>query len=250
MNGLCGSILILASIASSAVAQTDPVYRYFWGAGGSRVVERDQRAFQSRDAFHAYDNWRTPEFGGNVTEVRGIYRYGTAEVGDDLTLTTHGPSYIRDIAFSINNLSTTSTLTQYRVTHRFYDVNRVLLGADSFTIFDAPIQPGHGTAFYSDGGFYRPFNIFIPSQVFMTIQISNVVGIDPNDIGILMVGPRTTGYSSSLIFNFTTGQSIDFDGSDQSNMRFFINTEDVPSPGTAVGLAAALGVSVRSRRRS
>jgi hypothetical protein len=64
-----------------------------------------------------------------------------------------------------------------------------------------------------------------------------------------MVGPRNTGYSSSLIFNFTSGQSIDFDGSDQSNMRFFINTEDVPSPGTAVGLAGALGLSVGSRRR-
>ncbi len=241
-------VMFCIAVGCTSPCMGQEIYKYFRGSDGSRIVEQvfaDE--LQPQTNFHAYDNWRDSFFGGETNEARGIYRAGAAEIADDLVLVTRGPSLITDIGFSIVNTSFT-TITRYRVTHRFYNSERVLLGFDSFTIDDAPIQPGPGVAFYSDGGFYAPFGIVVPPRVFMSIQVTDVVGADSGSIGAFFVGPRTLGYSSQFAYNFTNGATINLDSSDQTNMQFFINTQDVPAPCATVVLLSGLVVSSRRRR--
>ncbi len=239
------AILVLGALSSNCLSQV--IYQYTHGANGSRVFElADDTNVFPQDGFRAYDNWRTPSQGG-ISRLKGTLIAGTTEFADDLYLETHGPALLSDIGFSVANLSLTSQLTSYRITIRFYDAQRVLLGTDSFNN-GGPINPNTGVAFFSGGGFYQGLGIVLPTQMFMSTQITEIEGVESSDIGFRLQGPRTTGYSTQFAQNFTNGQTIDFDGTDQTNLRYFIDTADVPAPASAASLLAALYCAFRRRR--
>ncbi len=221
-------------------------YQYTHGINGERVfTETGPGDVYPQDGFRAYDNWRTPSQGG-VSRLRGTFVAGTDEIADALELETSGPALLSDIGFSIFNKSVTSPLQDFRITIRFYDSDRRLLGLDTF--HGSAISPNTGVAYYSGGGFYRGFEIMLPTHVFMSTQITEIVGVDVSDIAVVFSGPRTTGYSSQFAYDFTNGQIIDFDGTDQTNMKYFIDTVDVPSTSVGAVVFAALPLALRHRR--
>ncbi len=237
----------IALVVISSQCQAEGIYQMFRALDGSRQVVEQQFALQSpQSGIRAYDNWRTATHGG-VSRFRGAVRTGGDEFADDLQLVTSGPSMLSDMAWSIYNLSETATLSSYRTTIRFYDESMHLLGQDSY-VDTITIGPRDGIVIYSDGGFFRPLQIPIPQQLFMSIQFSEIVGIDPADMATMAAGPRTTGYSTRYIRNLTSGQQIDLDGTDQTNLKFFIDTVSIPAPGSAAILFISI-LSVAGRRR-
>ncbi len=240
------SVSLLISLQASA----DIVERYWRDTDGARRFELvDDSSTDPAAGQHAYDNWRGPNRGGVSLFPRGLSEFpiGTAEIGDDLYLIPTGPSTVSDIGFSYMNASTTSVITHFRSTIRFYNHDLLLVGIDAFD-HDLALQPGVRVAIFSDSYFYLSYNIPVTSLMYMSVQFTDIVGAGPNDMGMVVGGPITTGNSSQYLRNFTTGEPIDLGTTEQKNLRFFIDTVSVPSPLSIAGLLAGLGTCLRRRR--
>jgi hypothetical protein len=200
---------------------------------------------------HAYDNWRfpdpDPEFNGQ-TFLTERFVIGTDEVADDAVLVNWQPGIISDLGWTYHNHSTTQSITSFRATFKFYDSHDALLGVDSATYSGQTIRPGGSAMVYTSGGFYEGFQIPTSEHMYISIQFSEMVDFDVNDVGILYGGPITAGDSSQFIRNLTTGEQIDLGDIPQANLGFFIDTVPVPAPGSLVVLGVWAGVLTRQRR--
>lgn len=243
-------ISCLSAILVCDISFAIPVYEMRWDAEGTREYVPADSDHQSPAAgFRAYDNYRTPDRGGNTNyDLATRYRMGGHEVADELFMVTTAPSIFTDFAFSIANTSATQRLQSVRLVNRIYDENRVLLFADD-RIINIGIAAGGAILIFSDSNVYLRYGVVLPPHIFVSMQFISAVGVDVADVGCLVVGPRTTGYSDQFAHNFTTGQTIDFNGSDQSNMAFFVDTAQVPSPSAATVFCLSALPVVRRRRR-
>jgi hypothetical protein len=200
----------------------------------------------------AYDNWRFP--GASDPRYRGQtslphkLRIGPDEVADDAFLVSWSPSIINDVAWTYSNMSLTQSITVYRATIRFYDNKFRLLGEDSALYSGQTTPPGSSTRVSTDGGFFQQYNFPTTQHMFISIQFSDMVNFDVNDVGILYGGPITAGDSSRFIRNLTTGEQIDLGDTPQANLGFFIDTVPIPTPSGVVALSAAATTLTRRRR--
>ena len=239
----------LSISALSNIATALPIYEMRWAANDEvEYVQRDHDVQTPQQGFHAYDNWRPSEFGGNTNLALGTrFRMGGDEFADDLFMTTTGPALFTDFAFTIANTSQTQRLESVWLTNRIYDDNRVLLFADARRI-SISIAPESAIGIYSNSNVYTRYGVNLPPHIYVSMQFSDAIGVDSADVGCLLPGPRTTGYSTQFAYNFTTGQTLSFDGTDQTNMAFFVDTANVPLPGSAATLVAATSLALRRRR--
>ncbi len=240
------SVSLLISLQASA----DIVERFWRDSSGSRRFEYvNDSSLSPAAGLHAYDNWRGASEGGVSQFPRGRSEFpiGTAEIGDDLYLVPTGPAIVSDIGFSYMNASTTSVITHFRSTIRFYNHDLLLVGIDEFD-HDLALRPGIRVAAFSNSYFYLGYNIPVTSLMYMSVQFTDIVGAGPNEMGMLVGGPITTGNSSQYLRNFTTGEPIDLGTTEQKNLSFFIDTVSVPSPLSITGLFAGLGTCLRRRR--
>ncbi len=242
--------ILFQTLVLALSVEAIPIYEMQWGADGSReYVEVTSDVQLPQRGFRAYDNWRSPGFGGGNSSFRSWFRMNGHEFGDDAYMTTTGPALLTDMGYSIGNLSTTQTLQSVQLTLRIYDENRALLFTDPSFTHTPNIPPGGGVYYLSNSNFYVPFNITLPSHVFISMQFSNAIGVDIADVGCALSGPVTSGHSSQFAYNFTTGETLSFDGSDQTNMKLFIDTAEVPSSSVAtIFCLSALPVACRRRR--
>lgn len=241
-------IATISVLASTAVAYGQTLYEMRrTSEGQEEYVLADPDLQTPQAGFHAYDNWRSPSVGGS-TIFGSAVRMGGAEVADELFMTTSGPSLFTDFAFTIANTSTTEFFQSVHLINRIYDGNRTLLFAHD-RIINIPIPPGGRVGIFSDSNVYGGFGIILPPHVFVSMQFTDGVGGDAANLGFLLAGPRTTGYSDQFAYNFTSGETLNFDGSDQTNMGFFIDTAEVPAPSAAAILClSACSVACRRRR--
>jgi hypothetical protein len=195
---------------------------------------------------YGYDNWRNSILGG-VSERIGNIRVGSLEVGDDVVMATSGR--LTGENYSIVHMGTSGIGTSYIQTNRWFDSNGVLLQDFTFQIDASASNFGPGTMLYvrAGDGFWTFLNLQLPQQVYASHQWSNPIGMDINDFGQAIAGPRTIGYSSQYIRNFTTGQDIDL-GSDQLNLCLALRVDPVPAPSAASLFAASSLLALRRRR--
>jgi hypothetical protein len=221
------------------------------GLGYITLQEADMAELMPATGQRAYDNWRSPN--SSFDELRGrtnltqTIRTGSHEVGDDLVLADVGASELSDLAYSVVNLSSTDTLGWFRRTIRWYSDDFMLVGQDSARVL-ANFQAGSRVAVFTSGFYLLSRQIPTSPRMFMTLQYTEVTGIDPADIGMLTGGPVGTGSSSQFIRNFTTGQQIDL-GSENQNLGFFIDSLPIPAPGSFAAFVTAIGIFARRRQR-
>jgi hypothetical protein len=195
-----------------------------------------------------YDNWRDGSINPpGRTHLTRTLSLGNIEYGDDLQLANGTQGKVNDIGWTFYNSSTTSRITSYGATIRFYDADLSLLGVDSAIYFGQTLNPGSRGLVFSDGGFYRPMNIYTRPSMFMSISFFNVVGGLDSDMGVLYGGPITIGNSSQYARNMTTGDLIDLGANPQANLGFFIDTV-VPSPSSLSLITASSLFAFRRRR--
>jgi hypothetical protein len=246
------SILLHAAFMHSSVVASPPVdYDLVQIADGEYVA----MPMRPNDVLPAaegrpYDNYRDPgapelEDRGN-TVLLSAFRVGENEVGDDLQLVDPGAAIVSDMGFTFVNMSPTDTATSFRFTHRFYDENLVLLGQFSARL-GGSFPPNAGARFTTRGGVLTGFHIPVAERMFVTTTYSDIIGIDPNDVGVRYGGPVTIGSSTQFIRNFTTGQQIDLGDANQ-NLGYFINTIPIPAPAASITIAFAGLLATRRRR--
>ena len=228
-------------------ARADPTYEMYRATDGSYAFTQVEPNLQTPQAgFRAYDNWSTSTEGGHVL-LRGRYPLGGHEIGDDLNMVISGPALLNDMGWSIWNQSATQTLLNATFILRLYDENRNLL-FEFANPLGFTVPPRSGASMRTTTSVFARFGIILDSRCYLSLQYTDAVGADIADIGGTLVGPSNVGSSSQFGFNFTTGESINFDGTDQTNMKFFIDTAEVPTPGSAT-LLLITALSTAHRRR-
>ena len=212
---------------------------------GTARTALDDSAWQSRTPdFKLWDNWSWIPQGGR-TVINGVQRIGGDEVGEVCYGVSGGAGRIADIGFSIFNLSSTGTLTRFRETFRIYTLDGTLVHtiSDLVGTFDAP---GTGETVYFGAGALTGFEGSVPQNFMLTLQYSEVVGIDISDIGVQYGSPISFGTSPSYSLNRTTGQQLQLPGGD--HFLLMLHTDAVPAPGVLATLLAASPCVLRRRR--
>jgi hypothetical protein len=231
----------------SAVQAADDVWLCELGRDGL-IRRADAIPPGPADFTEVYDNARD-DFVGGRTVLNRRARTGGREVGDDLNLSSYSGTTLDSTIHTIVNFSQDAELRRIRSTFRWYDrADSRLLGEVSFPAqFAVPLPPETGTIIYAAEGFWDSFNITLADQIYFTLQYSEPVGIDIEDIGQLYGGPINTGSSSRFIRDFTLGQDIDL-GDDQTNLGMAIRVNPVPAPATALAVMTICPWLARRRR--
>ncbi len=243
------NVILLAAASTGAWADINQ-YTFEVEADGRRrlVVADSSTDLGPATGTRSYDNWRdptaTPPGQSFLTRTLAL---GAIEYGDDLQLANWTPGKVNDIGWTFYNSSTTSRITSFGATIRFYDSGLNLLGVDSAIYFGQTWNPGARALTYTNGGAYRNMNIYTRESMFMSVSFFSVVGGLDSDMGVLYGGPITFGNSSRFARNMTTGDLIDLGASPQANLGFFIDTV-VPAPAAASLLAASSLLALRRRR--
>jgi hypothetical protein len=201
----------------------------------------------AQEAVWMYDNARPPTRPGGRTVLDGVLRIGGDEIGDDINLERHEDGVIGPAGWSLANLSTTDTIRGYFFTLRWYNRdNNQLLGTFSSDFGNPvfPIGPGQSHALFTD---LNDLDIRVAPRMYMTFQVTGVIGGTLNDVGVLTGGPHTAGSSSRFVRNFTTNQDIDL-GSDRRNIGFLVHVYPIPTPSALATFALAAVFAVRRRR--
>lgn len=194
-----------------------------------------------------YDNWSDP-FNFGRTVLDRTLRVGGDEIGDDVNLRRFTPGIIDSYGWSVANLSSTQTLEQVRIRFRFYNRDSgALIATDTVGFLDPPINiaPLTSNIFRFAPGSVSFLNLAAAERMYMTMQVVDIVGIPLSDFGVLYGGPITTGSSSSLIRNFTTGQDIDLGPG--KNLGFLVSVT-IPTPASASLLLITATLATRRRR--
>lgn len=186
-----------------------------------------------------YDNWRSPDFWDGQTVFTGqSVQVGDREVGDDLRLVNYGGGILDSVGISRKNLATERFMGDFDLDIAFYRASDLhQIGQILVTIVGGGLDlpPGGARLSYFGFGTLRRFNIVLENDIFMTVRYSNVQGVRPEDVGQLVGGPITTGFSSSIYRDFTLGQNFDLGETPQANLGLSVRTF-VPSPGAAAML--------------
>jgi hypothetical protein len=194
-----------------------------------------------------YDNARD-DFAGGRTVLFGRTRTGAREVGDDLSLSAYSGTTLDSTITTIVNFSEDSELRRVRRTLRWYERSdsRLLGEVSAIVQFIVPLPPRTGGVLYDAEGLWDDFNILLQSDIYFTLQYTDPLGINVEDLGQRYGGPINTGSSSRFIRDFTLGQDIDL-GDDQTNLGMAIRVNPIPGPGSIM-LLATLPMLLRRRR--
>jgi hypothetical protein len=194
-----------------------------------------------------YDNWTAPLDNG-VTVLDQTLRVGGDEIGDDINLRRFTPGIIDSFAWTVANLSSTQTMENVSIRFRFYNRDSGSMISTLTTGFGDPplnVGPLSSNTYRIAPGSLSFFNLAAAERMYMTMQVVDIVGIPLSDFGVLYGGPITTGTSSSLIRNFTTGQDIDLGPG--KNLGFLVSVT-IPTPASASLLLITATLATRRRR--
>jgi hypothetical protein len=199
-----------------------------------------------------YDNWRSPTFWDGQTVFTGqAVQVGDREVGDDLRLVNYGGGIVDSVGISRKNLATERFMGDFDLDISFYRASDLhQIGQILVTVVGGglDVPPGGARLTYFGFGTLRRFNLVLENDIYMTVRYSNVQGVRPEDVGQLIGGPVTTGFSSSIYRDFTLGQNLDLGETPQMNLGMSVRTV-VPSPGVAVVLLGLGVMFPRQHRR-
>jgi hypothetical protein len=239
--------------ASTALGQSVKRFIQEWADETHTVVKTRIETIDSSEVAPQavstnYDNWSPLELGGQTRTLR-VIRTGGDEVGDDAQLIGNTGGRLSSMGWSLCNLSQRQTLLQWTQTFRWYDSTGGLIASRSQIALAPPggIGPGVFALFLQTDGFWTPFNIVLPNSVFVSVQFTNTVGMNNDDVGLWLAGPPTLSSSQRTYRNFTTNQFVD-PGADSENLAAFIRTEVIPTPATSLALAASGLLATRRRR--
>jgi hypothetical protein len=194
-----------------------------------------------------YDNYRDQVRGGQSQRLE-MYRVGSDEVGD-LVVSDVGGGRLRGENFTLTHVGQTGVGTYITKRNRWYDQSGQLIREFVFDIDMslAHLTPGLLKNYSAGDGFWDFLNLDLPASSYISHQWFNPIGMDAADLGQAIAGPRTIGYSSQFIRNFTTGQDIDL-GSDQRNLCLAVRVDPIPSPSSLSLFAASSLLALRRRR--
>lgn len=242
------SIVFLACSAAACHAQPIQNLRLEW-ANEQHTLARAIAVDDVLDpsATWYYDNYRDQVRGGQSQRLE-MYRVGSDEVGD-LVVSDVGGGRLRGERLTLGHVGQSGVGTYISKWNRWYDDNGNLLREFLFDVdlSLSNLSPGSLKSIEAGDGFWDFLNLDLPSATFVSHQWFNPVGMDAADLGQAIAGPRTIGYSSQYIRNFTTGQDIDL-GSDQRNLCLALRVDPIPSPASASLLAASSLLALRRRR--
>lgn len=204
----------------------------------AELLPLDGPSFDQRAVNWNYDNWRDWILGGNSEDI-GLFRVGGDEFGDDMHL-VNSPGRLVGDGTSLAHMGTTGRCLELTKTNRWYDGDGNLLREFSYRVGMSAVNFGPGAAYrvVRGDGFWTFLNLMLPERIFATEELSDPVGMDIADFGKIIAGPRTIGYSSRFIYNFTAGRAVDL-GSDQVNLAHAIRSDPIPAPGALPFLALA-----------
>ncbi len=255
MKRFVGVCAVLGSL--TAVAAADLIHPAA-PESASMVIDLEGNVIDSGDTGSRvlnenFDNWRAAAQGGS-SNLLGLFATGTNEVGDDLSMVNVGAGWLSAMGLSVGNVNgvTGSALTGGAGTIRFYqqNVGRTFIGGFNFTLPALNLAPGQSSRISFADGALLGLNLFLPSNIYATIQYTSLTGTGGFTIangGVQIRGPINTGTSGDTMWNRTAGTDFNFSGSPLANEAFFIKSDDVPEP-ASIGLLILGGLALARRR--
>lgn len=255
-------VLALASSAFGVIIQPSSIPARQTGL--TMVVDERGSTGAGDVVSRRYDNWTNPP-----SLLNALFTTGGQEIADDLTFIPGGSlSRLSNLGFAVANSNGVagSSFTGGQVVIRFYDVDTGLpiLSVDGFNGFTAnlpalALAPG-GSSRISFGAFgttgLEGLNTYFLGRtgVFASLQFNSVTGTGGFTIanaGMQLRGPIAVGSSTDVMFGIGAGPmptgAFNFGGTPLANSAWFIDTNDVPAPGSFALLG--LGGLFAARRR-
>ena len=229
-----------------------------------QLVVDDRGGSAGTDAVtRRYDEWTAPP-----SALNAIMTTGAQEIADDLTFTAAaGVSRLNTLGFAVANSNgpAGSTLTGGQVIIRFYDLvsGLAILSVDGFNGFTAnmpalSLAPGGSTRLSFGANALEGLNTYFDgrSGVFASLQYNSVTGTGGFTIanaGMQIRNGGVVGSSTDSLVGVTAGPQptgfFNFGGNPFADSAWFIDTNDVPAPGS-VALLGLGGLFAARRRRS
>lgn len=249
------ALVASAGAASASIQTTTDIGEYRINRATGAVVAAD---FNDRVVNQVYANWQAP------STLQGVLTTGLNRLdGDDTFLSAaNGAGWLDDMGFSLANTNaagSTARITGFSATIQFFD-NVTLTNLGGFTSSSSLTSlSGGGLAAQSSvrlsfgAGSLKSLNIFLPRNIITTVTITAVTfgagtGNNSSLVGQQVRNAPATGTSTdSVILNGSVVPSP-FGGNPAGNFSFFINTDNIPTPGSLALLGLA-GIAAGRRRR-
>lgn len=252
-------ILAAAGLAASASAQMAP------SRGIDRIIQTNLTALTDQTVGAAgndavarvYDNWTAPP-----TVLNANYNTGNREIADDLNMLPNGVQWLQSLGFAVSNTAATGSgrnLTGGVMVIRFYNqaTGAPILSVGGFNGFTANLPtlnlaPGGSSRISFPAGSLATLGFYFPTNaIYASLQFQSVTGTGGfvmADAGMQIRNGGTIGTSTDALFDVAAAvPAFNFGGTPAANSSWFIDTESIPTPGTAAILG--LGGLLAARRR-
>lgn len=247
------ALLLVAGLCGAASAQSVlPGYE-----GPSYVINLDGSVAggESTSAVNEnYDNWRAAAQSG-ASNLTGLFVTGNHEIADDLNMINVGAGLLDSCGFAVANANgaTGSVFTGGAGTIRFYrQSDGGYINGFNFNLPALTLAPGASSRISFAAGSLTSLNVFLPSSIYASLQITSVTGTGGFTIanaGHQLRAPINTGTSTDVLYDVTAGGGgFNFGGNPLANSAWFIKTDNVPAPGSIALLGIGGLVATRRRR--